>query len=182
VSKMTNKEISIFSNSSHFERRAELSDTLLKGDHPRTIPVKFPLIWFSGFRGEDLNVIVYQFELKWSLSGPLSKLCVTPPFSISTLDVKLKSRWAITGSWEPLILWSHMFQLGLKYWTPCLRKDQINTEKYTFFAHESLLKAQQCLSHHFASMGVTHNFESGPLKDHFNSNFWVKDFDVNFIS
>jgi hypothetical protein len=26
----------------------------------RTIPVKFPLIWFSGFRGEDLNVIVYQ--------------------------------------------------------------------------------------------------------------------------
>jgi hypothetical protein len=37
-----------------------LSDTLLKGDHPRTIPAKFALIWFSGFRGEDLNVIVYQ--------------------------------------------------------------------------------------------------------------------------
>jgi hypothetical protein len=34
-----------------------LSDTILKGDHPRTIPVKFALIWFSGFRGEDLNVI-----------------------------------------------------------------------------------------------------------------------------
>jgi len=32
------------------------------------------------------------------LGGPLSKLCVTPPFSISTLDVKLKTRWAITGS------------------------------------------------------------------------------------
>jgi hypothetical protein len=32
----------------------------LKGDHPRTIPAKFALIWFSGFRGEDLNVIVYQ--------------------------------------------------------------------------------------------------------------------------
>jgi hypothetical protein len=29
---------------------------------------------------------------------------------------------------------------------------------------------------------VTHNFESGPLKDHFNSNFWAKDFDVIFIS
>jgi hypothetical protein len=26
----------------------------------RTIPAKFALIWFSGFRGEDLNVIVYQ--------------------------------------------------------------------------------------------------------------------------
>jgi hypothetical protein len=26
--------------------------------------------------------------------------------------------------------------------------------------------------------GVTHNFESGPPKDHFNSNFWATDFDV----
>jgi hypothetical protein len=32
----------------------------LKGDHPRTIPAKFALTWFSGFRGEDLNVIFYQ--------------------------------------------------------------------------------------------------------------------------
>jgi hypothetical protein len=37
-----------------------LTDTILKGDHPRTIPSKFALIWFSGFRGEDLNVIFYQ--------------------------------------------------------------------------------------------------------------------------
>jgi hypothetical protein len=26
----------------------------------RTIEAKFALIWFSGFRGEDLNVIFYQ--------------------------------------------------------------------------------------------------------------------------
>jgi hypothetical protein len=39
---------------------AELSDTILKWDYPRTIPAKFGLIWFSGFRGEDLNVIFYQ--------------------------------------------------------------------------------------------------------------------------
>jgi hypothetical protein len=32
----------------------------LKGTHPRTIPARFGLIWFSGFRGEDLNVIFYQ--------------------------------------------------------------------------------------------------------------------------
>jgi hypothetical protein len=57
---LTTKEISIFSNSSHFEWRAGLSDTLLKGDHPRTIPAIFALIWFSGFRGKDLNVIFYQ--------------------------------------------------------------------------------------------------------------------------
>jgi hypothetical protein len=58
--KLTTKEISIFGNSSHFEWRAALLDTILKRDHPTTIPAKFALIWFSGFRGEDLNVIFYQ--------------------------------------------------------------------------------------------------------------------------
>ena len=58
--KLKTKEISIFSNSSYFEWRTVLSDTILKADHPRTIPAKFALIWFSGFRGEDLNVIFYQ--------------------------------------------------------------------------------------------------------------------------
>jgi hypothetical protein len=50
------EEISIIGNSSHLECRAGLSDTILKGTHPRTIPARFGLIWFSGFRGEDLNV------------------------------------------------------------------------------------------------------------------------------
>jgi hypothetical protein len=35
-------------------------DTISKGIHPGTIPARFGLIWFSGFRGEDLNVIFYQ--------------------------------------------------------------------------------------------------------------------------
>ena len=56
----TIEELSIFSNSSHLEWRAGLSDTILKGTPPGTIPAKFGLIWFSGFRGEDLNVIFYQ--------------------------------------------------------------------------------------------------------------------------
>jgi hypothetical protein len=56
----TIEEISIFSNSSHLEWRVGLSDTLLKGTHPGTIPARFGLIWFSGFRGEDINVIFYQ--------------------------------------------------------------------------------------------------------------------------
>jgi hypothetical protein len=56
----TIEEISIFSNSSHLEWRAGLLDTILKGTHPRTIPAKFSVIWFSGFRGEYLNVIFYQ--------------------------------------------------------------------------------------------------------------------------
>jgi hypothetical protein len=33
---------------------------ILKGNHPRTISAKFALIWFSSFRGENLNVIFYQ--------------------------------------------------------------------------------------------------------------------------
>ena len=56
----TIEEISIFSNSSHLEWWAGLSDTILKRTHPRTIPARFGLIWFRGFRGEDLNVKVYD--------------------------------------------------------------------------------------------------------------------------
>jgi hypothetical protein len=56
----TIEEISIFSNSSHLKWRAGLSDTFLEGTHPETIPARFGLIWFSSFRGEDLNVIFYQ--------------------------------------------------------------------------------------------------------------------------
>jgi hypothetical protein len=44
-------------NSSHLEWRAGLLETILKGSHQRTIPARFGLIWFSGFREEDLNVI-----------------------------------------------------------------------------------------------------------------------------
>jgi hypothetical protein len=56
----TIEEIAIFSNSSHLEWRVGLSDTILKGTHIRIIPARFGVIWFSGFRGEDLNVICYQ--------------------------------------------------------------------------------------------------------------------------
>jgi hypothetical protein len=54
------EEISIFSNSSHLEWKADLLDTNLKETHPRTIPAIFGLIWFTGFKGEDLNVKVYD--------------------------------------------------------------------------------------------------------------------------
>jgi hypothetical protein len=56
----TIEEISIFSSSSHLEWRARLSDTFYKGTHHGTILAWFGLIWFSSFRGEDLNVIFYQ--------------------------------------------------------------------------------------------------------------------------
>jgi hypothetical protein len=50
------EEISIFSNGGHLGYRTALTDTILKGTHP----ARFGLIWFSSFRGEDLNVIFYQ--------------------------------------------------------------------------------------------------------------------------
>jgi hypothetical protein len=37
-----------------------LSDKILKGTHPGIIYARFDLIWFRGFRGEDLNVVFYQ--------------------------------------------------------------------------------------------------------------------------
>ena len=40
----------------------ELSDTILKGTHTGTIHARFGLIWFSGFRGEDLDVIFHQIH------------------------------------------------------------------------------------------------------------------------
>jgi hypothetical protein len=54
------EEISIFSNGGHLGWRVGLSDTILKETHQGTIPVRFGLNSFSGFREEDLNVIFYQ--------------------------------------------------------------------------------------------------------------------------
>ena len=51
-------EQNIFSNSIHLEWRVGLSDTILKATHP----ARFALIWFRGFRGEDLNVKVYDIR------------------------------------------------------------------------------------------------------------------------
>ena len=64
----TIEEIYILSNSSHLEWRAGLSDTILKG----TIPARFGLIWFSGFRGEDLNVKVYDVRRRMPSDGKSS--------------------------------------------------------------------------------------------------------------
>jgi hypothetical protein len=46
----------------------ELSDKILQWDYPRTIPEKFPLIWLSGFRGEDF-LEINGSETKISFGG-----------------------------------------------------------------------------------------------------------------
>ena len=70
------EELSIFSNSGHLEWRAGLSNTILKGTHPGNIPARFGLILFRGFRGEDLNVKVYNVR---QMDGPI---VTTLPFSL----------------------------------------------------------------------------------------------------
>jgi hypothetical protein len=65
------EEISIFSNSGHLEWRAGLSDTILKGTHPGTIPARFGLIKLKiEKRGDEILIVhccfsVSQNELKF---------------------------------------------------------------------------------------------------------------------
>jgi hypothetical protein len=51
------EEISIFCNGGHLGYRTALTDTILKGDHPRIISAEFGWDWLRSFRGEDLFLI-----------------------------------------------------------------------------------------------------------------------------
>jgi hypothetical protein len=51
------EEIFIFSHGGHLGYRTVLTDTILKGDHPRIISAKFGWDWLSSLRGEDLFLI-----------------------------------------------------------------------------------------------------------------------------
>ena len=49
-------KISIFSNGSHHGWRSGLSDTILTGDHPRTIPAYFEFNWPRGVMVKDFQI------------------------------------------------------------------------------------------------------------------------------
>jgi hypothetical protein len=49
---------------------AELSDTILKGTHPRPIPASFGVIWFSGFTMPNLHKRYKSAERKISQKNP----------------------------------------------------------------------------------------------------------------
>jgi hypothetical protein len=51
------EEISIFSHGGHLGYRTALTDTILKGNHPRIISAKFGWDRLSSFRGEDFFLI-----------------------------------------------------------------------------------------------------------------------------
>jgi hypothetical protein len=93
-------ELWTFSNGGHLGYKTVLTDTILKGDHPRIISAKFGWDWLSSFRGEEfflissplfsnLNPLLWNYWanlnqtlLKWSLGDPLSKLCPSVPSCI----------------------------------------------------------------------------------------------------
>ena len=101
------EEISIFSNGGHLGYRTVLTETILKGTHPGTIPARFGLIWFSSFRGEDINVIFYQnmtnlhisTERKISQKKPEYMLNYSLPCTcsknLSSFWHTLKQQWTI---------------------------------------------------------------------------------------
>ena len=89
---ITIEEISFFSNSSHLEWNVGLSDTILQGDHSRTIPTKFGLIWFSSFRREDLNGKVYDLR-------PTDNECQT------MTKAHIKDQWAKNEVFWSLSKW-----------------------------------------------------------------------------
>ena len=77
---------------------------------PRTIPARLGVIWFSGFRGKDLNVIFYQnmpnlhnryksAERKISQKNPQYMLNYSLPCScsliLSSFWFILKQQWTI---------------------------------------------------------------------------------------
>jgi hypothetical protein len=98
-------EISIFSNSSHLEWRAGLSDTILKGTHPGTILARFGLIL-----------------VEWSLDGPLPKLCLVIPTSNQdgrqTKNIK-KGDEILIASWMEGVAVGHNFERDPPRDHPC---------------------------------------------------------------
>jgi hypothetical protein len=69
-------------------------NTILKVDHPRTIPSKLCLIQFSGFRGEDINVKIYDewWRIGWTPSDGknLHDLWATiPKININLISVPM---------------------------------------------------------------------------------------------
>ena len=73
---------------------------------------------YSGFFCEICSASLFHLGILWDenhikifcseiwvemiFGWPTFKIMCNTPIFLSTLDVKLKTRWAITGSWEPL--------------------------------------------------------------------------------
>ena len=81
-----------------------LSDTILKGTNSWTIPVRFGLIWFSGFRREDLNVIFYQnlLNLHNRYKSAERKISQKNPEYMLNYSLPCSCSWNLSSFW-PII-------------------------------------------------------------------------------
>jgi hypothetical protein len=70
----------------------------LEENHPMTISSKFSSYWAYGFRQEDFYV---------NQSRSPTKMAAT--VQLRCYWKQVWSRWAITGSWEPLVLYFFLF-------------------------------------------------------------------------
>jgi hypothetical protein len=59
------EEIFIFSHGGHLGYRTVLTDTILKGGHPRIISAKFGWDWHSSFRGKYFFLISSPLHIFW---------------------------------------------------------------------------------------------------------------------
>ena len=57
------EEISTFNNGGHFGYRTVLTDTILKGDHPRIISAKLGWYWPSSFREDSFFNFIPLFSI-----------------------------------------------------------------------------------------------------------------------
>jgi hypothetical protein len=109
------EEISIFSNGGHLGYKTALTDTILKGTHLGTIPSRFGLIWFSGFRGEDLNLNQVTLNLVGMVLGWV-------PFKIVSDSPTFHSRWLLLLKIEISSIVHCCFSINeymLNYSLPC---------------------------------------------------------------
>jgi hypothetical protein len=126
-----------------------------------TIPAKFALIWFSGFRGEDLNVIFYQnmsnlynryksVEGKISQKNPPFQYCVRqprPPFKMA----------AVTKNRNSLIVYCFFIisqnELSSLTFLSDFRKKDLNVKVYNVLQRDD--------GHHVMGKSYTYRSTSG---------------------
>jgi hypothetical protein len=98
----------VLCNGGHLGYRTALTDTILKGDHPRIISAKFGWDWLSSFRGEDFFLISSPFLAQWFLRRRF--LCEFPKGSYVKLSsavgaILIEGPNRRTHFWKRTIQW-----------------------------------------------------------------------------
>jgi hypothetical protein len=88
------EEISIFSNGGHLGYRTALTDTILKGDHPRIISAKFDRLCKLEKRGDEIKIKSYPLKLLSQSQPNFAEMMLGwSPFKIVSVSAVLYPRW-----------------------------------------------------------------------------------------